>query len=138
MSCRYRRSSYSRPAGGSLKTCHTPFTAFFLDYLQKKNLHSEFLLWAGPKTVEFLQLRWDRQNRWEPSPEAELVHGHGQVSGLAEAPVGVTVVHGDQVDVAKDKAVIVVLLQGLHVADVQQLGSVKGLVSILRTTHSIN
>lgn len=87
---------------------------------------------------EVLQLRWDRQNRWDASPEAELVHGHGQVSGLAEAPVGVAVVHGDQVDVAEDEAVVVILLQGLHVADVQQLGSIKGLVSVLRTAHSIN
>ena len=73
---------------------------------------------------------------WPPvqgvSPEAKLVHGHRQVSRLAEALVDVAIVHGDQVHVAEDKAVVVVLLQRLHVAHVQQLGSVKGLVSILR------
>ncbi len=73
------------------------------------------------------------------SPEAELVHGHGQVSRLAETLVGVAVVHGDQVDVAEDEALVVVLLQSLHVAHVQQLGSVKDPISVLlsraRNTH---
>lgn len=72
------------------------------------------------------------------SPEAKLVHGHGQVSGLAEALVGVAVVHGDQVDVAEDEAVVVVLLQSLSEADVQQLGSVEDLVSVLRQKHQGN
>lgn len=70
------------------------------------------------------------------SPEAELVHGHRQVSRLAETLVGVAVVHGDQVDVAEDKTLVVVLLQSLHVAHVQQLGSVKDLISVLMDRHS--
>lgn len=53
------------------------------------------------------------------------------MSGLAEAAVGVAVVHGDQVHIAEDEAVVVVLLQGLHVADVQQLGPIEDLVSVL-------
>lgn len=55
---------------------------------------------------------------------------------LAEALVGVAVVHGDEVDIAEDEAVVIVLLQGLRVANVQQLGSVEGLVAIL--THTDN
>lgn len=55
---------------------------------------------------------------------------------LAEALVGVAVVHGDEVDIAEDEAVVIVLLQGLRVANVQQLGSVEGLVAIL--THTGN
>lgn len=54
---------------------------------------------------------------------------------LAEALVGVAVVHGDEVDIAEDEAVVIVLLQGLRVANVQQLGSVEGLVAILTHTH---
>lgn len=50
---------------------------------------------------------------------------------LTEALVGVAVVHGDEVHVAEDEAFVVVLLQCFHVADVQQLGAVEGLVSIL-------
>lgn len=65
-------------------------------------------------------------------PEAEFVHGDGQVSRLAETFVCVSVVHGDEVDVAKYKAFVVVLLQGLGVAHVEQFGPVKRLVSILR------
>lgn len=72
----------------------------------------------------------------EVSPEAKLVHGDGQVPGLAEAPVGVTVVHGDQVHVAEDEAVVVVLLQRLHVAHVEQLGPVEDLFPILTHTHT--
>lgn len=44
------------------------------------------------------------------SPEAELVHGHRQVSRLAETLVGVAVVHGDQVDITEDETLVVVLL----------------------------
>lgn len=55
---------------------------------------------------------------------------------LAEALVGVAVVHGDEVDIAEDEAVVIVLLQGLRVANVQQLCSVEGLVAIL--THTDN
>lgn len=50
---------------------------------------------------------------------------------LAEAAVGVAVVHGDQVYVAEDKAVVVVVLKRLRVADVQQLRTVEDLVSVL-------
>lgn len=70
------------------------------------------------------------------SPEAELVHGHGQVSRLTETLVDIPIVHGDQVHIAEDEALIVVLLQGLHVTHVQQLGSVKGFVSILRDKNT--
>lgn len=56
---------------------------------------------------------------------------------LAEALVGVAVVHGNEVDIAEDEAVVIVLLQGLRVANVQQLGSVEGLVAILTHTQVI-
>lgn len=52
--------------------------------------------------------------RREPSPEAELVHGHGKVAGLVATAVQVAVIHGDQVYVTEDEAVIGgVLLQCL-------------------------
>lgn len=70
------------------------------------------------------------------SPEAKLVHGHRQVSRLTETLVDITVIHGDQVHIAEDETLIVVLLQGLHVTHIQQLGSVKGLVSILRDKNT--
>lgn len=70
------------------------------------------------------------------SPEAKLVHGHRQVTGLAVALVGIAVVHGDQVNVTEDKTVVVVLLQSLGEAHVQQLGSVKDLVPILIPTNT--
>ena len=53
------------------------------------------------------------------------------MSRLTEALVDVAVVHRDRVHVAEDEALVVVLLQSLHVADVQQLGPVKGLLSVL-------
>lgn len=65
------------------------------------------------------------------SPEAELVHGHRQVSRLTETLVGVAVIHGDQVHITEDKALVVVLFQSFHVAHVQQLGPVKDLISFL-------
>lgn len=70
------------------------------------------------------------------SPETELVHGHRQVSRLTETLVGVAVVHGDQVDVAEDETVVVVLLQSLRVAHVQQLRSVKDGISVLTNRHT--
>ena len=52
--------------------------------------------------------------RWEPSPEAELVHGNGEVAGLVATAVQVAVIHGDQVHVTEDEAVVGgVLLQRL-------------------------
>lgn len=53
------------------------------------------------------------------SPEAKLVHGDGKVSRLVVAVVEVSVVHGDQVHVAEDEAVVLCVLQSLCVADVQ-------------------
>lgn len=58
-------------------------------------------------------------------PEAELIHGDGEVPGLIVAVVQVTVVHGDEVHVAEDEAVVRRLLQGLPVAHVEQLGPVE-------------
>lgn len=63
--------------------------------------------------------------------EAKLVHGDRQVSGLAEAFVGVAVIHGDDVHVTEHKAVVVILFQGLSIANVHQLGPVERVVSIL-------
>lgn len=51
---------------------------------------------------------------------------------LAEAIVRVSVVHGDEVDIAEYEASVVVLLQGLGVAHVEQFGPVKGLIPVLR------
>ena len=65
--------------------------------------------------------------------EPELVHGHRQVAGLAVALVGVAVVHGDQVHVAEDEAVVVVLLERLHVAHVHELRPVKRFLPELHT-----
>lgn len=44
------------------------------------------------------------------SPEAKLVHGDGEVSRLVVAVVEVAVVHGDQVHVAEDEAVVLGVL----------------------------
>ena len=65
------------------------------------------------------------------SPEAKLVHGDGKVPGLVVAVVEVAVVHGDQVHVAEDEAVVLAVLQGLRVAHVQQLGAVERLLAQL-------
>lgn len=54
------------------------------------------------------------------------------MSRLAEAFVRVSVIHGDEVDVAEYEAIVVVLLQGLGVAYIEQFGPVKRLFSILR------
>lgn len=54
------------------------------------------------------------------------------MSWLAEALVRVAVVHGDEVDVAEYEAFVVVLLQRLGVANVEQFGPVKRLFSFLR------
>lgn len=70
------------------------------------------------------------------SPEAKLVHGHRQVSRLVETLVDITIIHGDQVHIAEDETLIVVLLQGLRVTHIQQLGSVKGFISILRDKNT--
>lgn len=43
-------------------------------------------------------------------PEAELVHGDGEVARLVVAVVQVAVVHGDQVHIAEDEAVILGIL----------------------------
>lgn len=53
------------------------------------------------------------------SPEAKLVHGDGKVSRLVVAVVQVSVVHGDQVHITEDEAVILCVLQSLRVADIQ-------------------
>lgn len=50
----------------------------------------------------------------EPSPETKLVHGNGKVAGLVTTAVQVSVIHGDQVHVTEDEAVIGgILLQRL-------------------------
>lgn len=43
-------------------------------------------------------------------PEAELVHGNGEVARLVVAVVQVAVVHRDQVHVTEDEAVILSVL----------------------------
>lgn len=68
----------------------------------------------------------------EAIPEAKLVHRHRQVSRLAEALVDVAVVQGNQVHITEDKTVVVILPQGLGVANVQELGPIEHLVSILQ------
>ena len=59
------------------------------------------------------------------------------MSGLAEAFVGVAVIHGDDVHVTEHKAVVVILLQGLSIANVHQLGPVERVVSILMKVKGI-
>lgn len=54
------------------------------------------------------------QLRREPSPETKLVHGNGKVAGLVTTAVQVAVIHGDQVHVTEDEAVVGgILLQRL-------------------------
>lgn len=54
------------------------------------------------------------------------------MSWLTEAFVCVSVVHGNEVNVAEYEAFVVVFLQGLSVANIEQFGPVKRLFSILR------
>lgn len=66
------------------------------------------------------------------SPEAKLVHGNGEVAGLVTTAVQVAVVHGHQVHVTKDEAVVgSVLLQRLQEAHIEQLGPVEGVLAVL-------
>lgn len=51
-------------------------------------------------------------------PESKLVHGDGEVPRLIIAVVEVAVVHGDEVHVTEDEAVVRGLLQGLPVAHI--------------------
>lgn len=70
-------------------------------------------------------------------PEAKLIHGDGEVPGLIVAVVQVAVVHRDEVHVTEDEAVVRGLLQGLPVADVQQLGPVESVFAQLwKHTHT--
>lgn len=85
-------------------------------------LLQQFGIQAGNKIIIFLFR----------SPEAKLVHGDGKVPGLVVAVVEVSVVHGDQVHVAEDEAVILGVLQSLCVTDVQQFGSVERVFTQLR------
>lgn len=64
-------------------------------------------------------------------PEAKLIHGDGEVPGLLVAVIKVAVVHRDEVHVAENEAVVRGLLQGLPVADVQQLGPVERVLAQL-------
>ena len=61
------------------------------------------------------------------------------MSGLIVALVDVSVVHGDDVHVAEDKAVVVIVLLNLGEAHVHQFASVERCVAPLqthtRTTH---
>lgn len=66
------------------------------------------------------------------SPEAELVHGDGEVSRLVVAVVEVAVVHRDQVHVAEDEAVVLSVFQSFRVANIQQLGSVESVLTQLQ------
>lgn len=66
------------------------------------------------------------------SPEAKLVHGDGEVSRLVVAVVEVAVVHWDQVHIAKDEAVVLCVFQSLCVANIQQLGTVEGVLTQLQ------
>lgn len=66
------------------------------------------------------------------SPEAKLVHGDGKVSRLVIAVVEIAVVHGDQVHVAEDEAVVLCILQSLRVANIQQLGTIESVLTQLQ------
>lgn len=74
----------------------------------------------------------DRNGDGVRPPEAELIHGDGEVPGLIVAVVQVAVVHRDEVHVAEDEAVVRGFLQGLPVAHVQQLGPVESVFAQLR------
>lgn len=52
---------------------------------------------------------------------------------LAVTLVSISVIHGDQVHIAKDKAIVIVLFQSFCEADVEKFCTVKCFFSILRT-----
>lgn len=51
--------------------------------------------------------------------------------GLIEALVDVAVIHGNEVNIAEDKTVIVILLHGLLVTNVEEFGTVERHITIL-------
>lgn len=64
-------------------------------------------------------------------PKPKLVHCHRDVPWLGETPVGVPVIHGDEVHVAEHEAVVVIVLQGLSEAHVEELSAIEcGLSSL--------
>lgn len=64
-------------------------------------------------------------------PEAKLVHRHRQMPGLIIALVEVAVIHWNEVNVAEDKTIIVILLQSFCVTNVEELGTIEYLLSPL-------
>lgn len=61
----------------------------------------------------------------QPLPKSKLIHRHGNVPRLGKTPVGVAVVHWDEVHVAEHEAVVIIVLQGLLKANVEELGAIE-------------
>lgn len=58
-------------------------------------------------------------------PKSKLIHGYRNVPWLWETPVGIAVVHWNEVHITKHKAVVVIILQGLLKANVEELSTVE-------------
>lgn len=64
-------------------------------------------------------------------PKPELVHCNRNVPWLRKTPVGITVVHRNEVHITEHKAVVIIVLQGLLKANIEQLSSIEHGVSSL-------
>lgn len=58
-------------------------------------------------------------------PKSKLIHCHRNVPWLGKTPVGIPVVHWDEVHVAEHEAVVVIVLQGLLKANVEELSTIE-------------
>lgn len=67
-------------------------------------------------------------------PKSKLIHCYRNVPWLWKTPVGVMVIHWNEVHIAKHKAVVVIVLQGFLKANVQELSTIEhGFSSLVQT-----
>lgn len=71
-------------------------------------------------------------------PEAEFVHGNGKVTGLVVTVVEVPVVHRDQVHITENEAVVFCVFESFCVANIKQLGPIKGVLTKLKHNRKKN
>ena len=76
---------------------------------------------------------WKHPSSSGHPPEPKLVHSNGKVPWLLIAAIEVAVVHGDEVHIAEDEAVILlIVLERLQEPYVEQLGPVEGVLTELK------
>lgn len=55
-------------------------------------------------------LAFQKRSKCTNSPEAKLIHGNSKVPGLVITAIKIPVIHGHQVNVAEDEAVIALII----------------------------